>query len=361
MLLLKQTINFLFFSLLCTSVFASGADSTEPVRNRPSTLTFSHFKTSPDLAFLGNSVSQNRRSLRARAGISKQGRPVLMYYFQGRSHRKALVIGGVHGTELSAIEVAYELIEKMNSATDSAEFSVLIIPELFPDNASAARKNPMYIGSSLNIGRYTGAGAVDPNRQMPALGKPFIDDKPLDALGREIEPENQMLLTLIRDYAPERIVNLHAIRDENSAGVFADPRTDHQLIAKGFEFDSTLAVSMATYIFETGMRLPGNWLNGKPNALYVHDPSIAASGTLQKRNICGACHKPTTGGVSLGGWAATAVDDAQYSRDAITIITMEFPGCKRPGDYADPAQAARVLELLQAFAGSISVVFLNLR
>jgi hypothetical protein len=359
MLLNKQTGIFLFSLLFFIDVFASRADSTEPVRNKPSRSDFSHFKAAPDLSFLGNALPENRRSLHALAGFSRQGRPVSMYYFQGRSERKALVIGGVHGTELSAIDVAYELINRMNIAIDSPEFSVLIVPELFPDNANAAREKPESIGSAQNIGRYTVPGAVDPNRQMPALGKPFIESNPVDAHGREIEPENQMLLKLIRDYAPERIVNLHAIRDQNFAGVFADPRTDHQLIAKGFEYDSTLAMRMAGFIAESAMRLPGNWYNGKLNAHYLHDPAVAAPGTVQKRNLCGACNKTAPGGVSLGGWASTAVNDEQYARDAMTIITMEFPGCMRPGDYADLTQAACILRLQQAFAGSIREVFLN--
>jgi hypothetical protein len=359
MLLNKKIAALFFLSFFINHSFASNADSTEPVRHMPSTFKFAHFRSSPDLYFLGNTVSEQGRSLKAMAGFSRQGRPVPIHYFQGKTERRALVIGGVHGTELSAIDVAYELIDKMNTAIDTPEFSVLIIPELFPDNANAARKNPSFIGSPLNIGRYTVSGAADPNRQMPALGMPFLDWNPVDARGREIEPENRMLLRLIQEYAPERIVNLHAIREQNMAGVYADPRTDHQLIAKGFAYDSTLAIMMAGYISDSAMSLPGNWHNGKPNALYVHDPEVAPVGTLQKRNTCGACSKTAPGGVSLGGWASTAVNYPQYSREAITIITMEFPGCKRSGDYPDPAQAECTWLLQRAFAGSIRAVFLS--
>ena len=64
----------------------------------------------------------------------------------------------------------------------------------------------------------------------------------LDAHGRLIEKENALLLQLIQSFAPERIVNIHAIKDSTKAGIFADPRTDCDGRALGFASDSTLAV-----------------------------------------------------------------------------------------------------------------------
>lgn len=311
---------------------------------------------------MGDAQTMIGRSIQSRAGVSRQGRPVMMYYFQGKTDRRALVIGGVHGTELSAIEVAGALVNRMNTASDTPEFSLLVIPELFPDNASLARNRPLTIGSTENIGRYTAPAAVDPNRQMPALGCAFDENNPVDSHGREIEPENRMLLKIIRDFAPERMVNLHAIRDVKFAGVFADPRTDEQLIAKGFATDSLLAIQMAKFIGDSAYPLPGNRLDSQPNALYVHDPAIAPQGSFQKRNICGACNNLSKGGVSLGGWASTAIRDNSVpnsQRDAITIITMEFPGCRRPQDHSDPLQADASTKMIGAFAGSIRKVFLN--
>ena len=64
-------------------------------------------------------------------GKSKQGRNIEAWYFPGSSDKRALVIGGVHGTELSAIEVAATLIKTLKSGGNNY-YSVIIIPCLFP-------------------------------------------------------------------------------------------------------------------------------------------------------------------------------------------------------------------------------------
>ena len=117
--------------------------------------------------------------------------------------------------------------------TNTIYYNVIIIPSLFPDNAETAKQSPLQIGDVQNIGRYSYPGAVDPNRQMPTPGQAFDEDHELDHAGRKIENENALLLELIGEYHPQRIVNLHAIRDTNYAGVYADPRTDQNSIALG--------------------------------------------------------------------------------------------------------------------------------
>jgi hypothetical protein len=47
----------------------------------------------------------------------------------------------------------------------------------------------------------------------------FEVEDALDHAGRKIENENTFLLDLIDQYRPQRIVNLHAIRDTSYAGV----------------------------------------------------------------------------------------------------------------------------------------------
>jgi hypothetical protein len=46
-------------------------------------------------------------------GKTKQGREIEAFYFPGTSEKRALVIGGVHGSELSSIEVSRMLIRLM--------------------------------------------------------------------------------------------------------------------------------------------------------------------------------------------------------------------------------------------------------
>ncbi|TDH24520.1 hypothetical protein EXU57_14335 [Segetibacter sp. 3557_3] len=295
-------------------------------------------------------------------GSSVQGRSIEAWYFPGTSTKRALVVGGVHGSELSAIEVAKQLVKDLKNGA-KPYYSVIVIPCLFPDNAAAARSKPGLIGSTDNHGRYTHPHAVDPNRQMPSPGKIFSPDEPVDHLNRRIENENRLLLSLINEFKPERMVNLHAIRDVAHAGFFADPRTDASGVALGFGPDSMLAIDMAKWVHAHDGYAPGNNLNGKATALYRNDPAPAAKGAYQPRNRSGSALPNNRGrGVSMGTWATTAVQDSAYggyTRDAISLITVEFPGSKRPIDYASKKQREFYQEQVDIYAAAIAKVFLK--
>lgn len=304
----------------------------------------------------------DHKAAQVTVGKSKQGRSIDAFFFPGTSDKRALVIGGMHGSELSSIEIANELLDQLKKG-DSIYYNVIIIPSLFPDNAEQAKQNPLLIGSIDNIGRYSYPGAVDPNRQMPTPGKPFDEDDSLDHVGRKTENENAILLELIDQYRPQRIVNLHAIRSTENAGVYVDPRTDHNGIALGYASDSSLAIGIAKHIYEKGGYVPGNRISSKPTALYYKDPVPVAKGFFQKRNMSGSPmpgHKG--GGVSMGTWASTAVmdeNDPDKNREAIRLITMEFPGSKRPVDYLHPQQRQFCRQQIEWYAAALKTIFLG--
>lgn len=295
-------------------------------------------------------------------GRSEQGRKIEAFFFPGSSDKKALVIGGVHGSELSSIEVTSQLVQQLMS-NERIYYSVIVVPSLFPDNAETAKQFTQQIGDVNNIGRYSYPGAVDPNRQMPTPGKSFDDEHELDHVGRKVETENTLLLKLIEEYRPQRIVSLHAIRDINHAGVFADPRTDHNSIALGYNSDSSLAVSMAMYIYQSGGYIPGNQLIKRPTTLYHKDPEPVAAGQFQKRNFKGSLFSGQRGGgISLGTWASTAImaeNDPSKNRDAMRILTMEFPGSKRPADYKTKAEQSFWQRQIELYAAGIQNIFLQ--
>jgi hypothetical protein len=303
-----------------------------------------------------------KKTVQLSLGQTRQFRQVEAWYFPGTSDKNALVIGGVHGSELSSIEVARTLIRQLQESNNSY-YNVIVIPSLFPDNALAACHAPEHIGSPANIGRYSYAQAVDPNRQMPSPGKAYNEEMAIDHCGREVELENQLLLELIQTFRPERIMNIHAIRNTKFGGIYADPRTDHNGIALGYASDSSLAVSIASFIYERGGNVSGNNLATKPTALYYKDPLPAPAGSFQPRNMKGSVLKADRGsGVSLGTWASTAVyDDTNpaANRDAISIITMEYPGCKRPADYRSKAEQAFQQQQVNNFAKSVAIIFLG--
>lgn len=300
----------------------------------------------------------NRKAGRVVLGLTKQGRPVQAFYFPGTSQKNALVIGGMHGSELSSIAVAEEIIELLSDGV-VPYYNVIIVPSLFPDNAALA----MTARSKTNLGRYTTPSAADPNRQMPALGKAFDHSHPYDLHGREMEQENQWLIQMIQSYNPTRIANLHAIKDPSKAGIYADPRTDCRGHALGFSSDSSLAVDMAGFIQAHGGSVPGNGIGCKPTALYYNDPPAAPAGSIQKRNLQGSPLPNNRGfGVSLGSWASTGIcegGNSGYSRHAIRLITIEFPGYKGPDFFSAGEERNACLSNIRLYALSVASMFLS--
>jgi hypothetical protein len=293
---------------------------------------------------------------RTTLGYSRGARPVELYYFPGTSGKKALIIGGMHGSELSSIEMAYHLIELL-SIQDPVYYDVMIIPSLFPDNASKASKNYSRRIND-NTGRYTSEKTADPNRQMPPLGRAYDENCPFDLYGREIEKENQYLLSLIQEYKPERIANLHAIRDKNKAGIFADPRTDHNGTALGFTSDSLLAFNMARFICNNGGSIDGNFKEG-PKTVYHKDPDAVPAGELQPRNLEGSRLPGHKGhGTSLGSWATTAVCDQGKEREAIKLITIELPAFRSSTFMAAGKEKFNYFLDLQLYSMALMRIFL---
>jgi hypothetical protein len=295
---------------------------------------------------------------------TKGGREVVAHIFPGTSDRRALIIGGVHGSELSGIEVVERLLPLLRGGS-KPHFTVVVIPRLFPDNAAEAEKSPRQIGSEANIGRKTKGNKVDPNRHFPMLGKPFDPAKPVDAgpqlssgrrgAGRAIEPENVALLKLIDTFRPERIASVHAHRTCSQAGIYADPRTDAAGIALGFAPDEQLALAMARMAASRGAKVPGNRLDEpQPNAVYPLDPDVVPTGQRQPRE--------TKDGISLGGWGSTEVVDTAHptrNRPAMTVITVEVQTAHRIQDQASQAAKETRRREFDAIAVALRDVFLR--
>ena len=142
-------------------------------------------------------------------GTTADKRSIELRFFPGKTTRRALVIGGVHGTERQGVQVA-RLLEK-DLAASPADFSVILVPVLFPDNAAAG-----------SFGRRE--GATPTNRNFPTPDKDLAASGGKDAQGRDILPENKLLMEVMERYRPERIVSLHGTWDPAKAGVFYDPR-----------------------------------------------------------------------------------------------------------------------------------------
>ena len=64
-------------------------------------------------------ILQQKKAARFLLGQSKKKQNIEAWYFPGTSKRKALVVGGVHGTELSGIEITEALIQTLIGGTQS--------------------------------------------------------------------------------------------------------------------------------------------------------------------------------------------------------------------------------------------------
>jgi hypothetical protein len=254
-----------------------------------------------------------------------------MHVFPGRSSRRALVIGGVHGTESIGVEVTRHLIAELRTAArrhQRAFFTTIVVPALFPDNL------PRSHGGRGRARRAT-QGRTDPNRQFPALstGLDAHDDRrsmPRDAYGRPIEAANVALIELIRQFRPRRIASVHAIRKPTLAGIYADPHRGTGT-ALGDEA-ADLARRMHSIARASGGHVAGS---ERGSGAYPHQDDIGRHG------------------VSLGEWASRAVTVGAYRRSALPVITIEL---KREWS---PTDTRRRQTNVAAFARAIRLGFLE--
>jgi acetolactate synthase regulatory subunit len=295
-------------------------------------------------------------------GDSAGNRSIDAFQFTGTTSNHALVLGGVHGSELSGIEVVETLLNQLRTGP-RPYYTVTIVPRLFPDNAAIRESDPAAIRADTNVGRYTGARGVDPNRQMPEFGRSFDPATSLDSRARPIERENIMLLNLINSIRPSRIVSVHAMHSDSAAGIFADPRTDQNQIALGYTSDKALALEMARLAQSRGATVSGNRLGTSPeNTTYALDPAIAQPGQRQRRSRGEPTADHRGEGVSLGGWGSTAVCDASNpsrNRQAMRIITIEMPRGQRIQDMQTQAQQDARRVVVQAHVDAIREIFLG--
>jgi hypothetical protein len=279
-------------------------------------------------------------------GYSEGGAPVRLFRFPGRaegaSGDAALILGGVHGSERSGVEVAWRAIARLADGAVPPR-TVYAVPCLFPDNHAVGLRE----------------GSVPTNRNFPWPGESMAragqrgleagrGGTPLDSLGVPILPENRILLGLIGRIKPARLVSLHATVYPQRAGIFADPhglpalfdpedwaRLAEEAAARTMA-DIALATAMARHAAGLGAGVAGNRLDDEPTAVWGGE-------------------RPA--GTSLGCWAPVPVSEGgAEDRAAISLITVEVDGCAASREAADPAARAAELE---AHADAVMAVFLQ--
>lgn len=145
-------------------------------------------------------------------GSSHRGMPLLYRDFlPGQTRRtpfRVLLIGGIHGDELSAVSISFQWMKKL-AAERLQPFHWRVIPSANPD------------GLLLAEATRTNARGVDLNRNFAT---PDWDEKALDRWRKRTaydprrfpgshaasEQETQWLTQQIRDFRPDAIISIHA-------------------------------------------------------------------------------------------------------------------------------------------------------
>jgi hypothetical protein len=285
-------------------------------------------------------VERNRRSrdnkwaaeagnIEADFDVGAGKEPVKAFYFPGTSDKRAMIIGGVHGSEAAGVEIVNILLEKMRAPGAPMPFySVIIVPDLFPGNL-ARRNADIKAGKKKDDTEYRRTpGFKDPQRQMPAVG---ASPGKTDSEGKPIEAENLVLLDLVERFHPERLASSHGVTSASASMFDNDPRPGHETE----DAELTLKMAKATKAMTGGAQVPGNRLDTKKPRTQNKDLS--------------AGHDP---GVSFGEYGS---HDAG-SRPAMNVITVE-PGGNQTSAEAKDSKARRIE--LESFAVVLRDIFLG--
>ncbi len=300
------------------------------------------------------------------AGPSGKGstvkRSIPVRYIAGRTARRALVIAGVHGSEVQGVEVAEQLLTDLANAGNQPEMSAAIVPNLFPDDAAYHDRE--------------GPGA-HPNRNFPDPSRDLTASGGKDALGNAIRPENVMLMHLIERFAPERIISIHGTWDASMAGVSYDQRAltpDEEARAQSWGINPDSDEANAPPGLVDARRADAQRAaDARDNAL-----ALSAAGLIDKTTSAGTIRGPTRSGlkhpsvagnfkgdttqpnfakwkggmdkgVSLGGYA---------SKRGISIFTVEPPDNKKLSEFKGADRTARDVEI-KAYAEAVRMILLG--
>ena len=135
--------------------------------------------------------------------------PIQVHFFRGTTNRRALVIAGVHGSEVQGIEVAQHLITDLQAGMAATPphipaFSVIIVPSLFPDNAAMRRRqrttqtNHNFPDPSQSLATAPRDPAGRP-LAAPATRAGHPSETPAE---RPILPQNILLMALMERVSP---------------------------------------------------------------------------------------------------------------------------------------------------------------
>lgn len=337
--------------------------------------------------------------------------PIEAFWFEGLTDERALIIGGVHGTERSGVEMARRVVNQLQSGTTKPHFTTIIVPELFPVNAARRKAKPTGQSNEARWVR-TPEGKVrtskpkssateeaakpakkgdetvylDPNRTMPAKGASLETARQsgtaLDAEGRPMPPETVILLELVARFKPSRVMSVHGNWNRSAGGFFGDPESK-RADAPQTEKDKARELSLALALRASGASAAdAKALAKDPKQIAKHKglDKKAAEHRVAGNKLTGTPTGEYGGssggaiGTSFGTWGSTPVQEYETkdgkqvprksNRPAMTVITVEVPENHPSEDMPDKTKAQKEAkdkraEELEAGATAIKDVFLG--
>ena len=197
------------------------------------------------------------------------------YFYPGSarntSNRRALVVAGIHGTEVSARQLGIEVNDQLSRGMTSTDFHTIVIP----------RANPTGL---------RGAGSQSAGTYVPDLNREF------GAGHMSPNPYAQRIASIVSEFDPERILSVHAITGTPSAGIFLDP------------------IHTGTY--------PGVGTEGERRRAFTGDPHNVGPMRLTEAMIplVGTGRRYTLGNVSRRDFPASEYPTPPGGRSAYSLI-----------------------------------------
>ncbi|MFM9960395.1 MAG: M14 family murein peptide amidase A [Planctomycetaceae bacterium] len=201
-------------------------------------------------------------------GKSVLGQPIVAHSF-GTTGPKTLIFAAIHGDEPATEFVAKQLVEHLTK-NPAAHYGrrVVIVPVANPDGLARRTR--------------TNAREIDLNRNFPA--KNFAVGKKGRYFGGEApasEPETQLLIQLIEDWKPDRIVSLHAISRGKHGNNYDGPA---ERLAEAMNFHNQYAV-----LKSIGYPTPGSFgswagVDRQLPTITLEVPSDASGSTAWREN-----------------------------------------------------------------------------
>jgi hypothetical protein len=320
---------------------------------------------------------------------SHDGVSVRTYFFPGRTDRRALIISGIHGDEIAAIEVVERLrllLKERSAAGRPPFFTTILVPVLIKrTQRSEQRYVPDGLGL-LHVGEHTTElkrvqHPIEPNLNFPLPGEDYERARQRGADGAHdaelviraqgssgqvrvrppqgpltsirMLPETRFVLQLIERFQPERLAAIHAHSrmrvchpcedgqemdcGGEGPGIFVDPRGIDPVSGKvrrpaERKEDKLLAYRMVHEALKHLERLP------LPATRSGDTPFHPFAGNQSCPRMTTLYFSPRHNeGNSLGDWAPVPTG----TRPGITTLTIELPKYRREESRA----AQRVIDL----------------